>query len=107
MPQSLGARVALATHFADGGRGAVELAGAVVEACSEPSSFAYAYPLEATLKDKIAAIATRVYGAAGVSYSTLAERHGDHALHAPRRVQGFIGVAGCRRWPRRGCRRPA
>ena len=107
MPQSLGARVALATHFADGGRGAVELAGAVVEACSEPSSFAYAYPLEATLKDKIAATATRVYGAAGVSDSTLAERHGDHALHAPRRVQGFIGVAGCRRWPRRGCRRQA
>jgi formate--tetrahydrofolate ligase len=72
--EAVGARVAVATHFADGGRGAVDLAGAVVEACSEPSSFAYAYPLEATLKDKIAAIATRVYGAAGVSYSTLAER---------------------------------
>jgi formate--tetrahydrofolate ligase len=72
--EAVGTRVAVATHFADGGRGAVELAAAVVEACSEPSSFAYAYPLEATLKDKIAAIATKVYGAAGVSYSTLAER---------------------------------
>jgi formate--tetrahydrofolate ligase len=72
--EAAGTRVAVATHFADGGRGAVELAAAVVEACSEPSSFAYAYPLEATLKDKIAAIATKVYGAAGVSYSTLAER---------------------------------
>jgi formate--tetrahydrofolate ligase len=75
--EAVGARVAVATHFADGGRGAVELAAAVVEACSEPSSFAYAYPLEATLKDKIAAIATKVYGAAGVSYSTLAERQLD------------------------------
>jgi len=75
--EAVGARVALATHFADGGRGAVELAAAVVEACGEPSSFAYAYPLEATLKDKIAAIATKVYGAAGVSYSTLAERQLD------------------------------
>ena len=75
--EAVGARVAVATHFADGGRGAVELAAAVVEACGEPSSFAYAYPLEATLKDKIAAIATRVYGAAGVSYSTLAERQLD------------------------------
>jgi formate--tetrahydrofolate ligase len=75
--EAAGTRVAVATHFADGGRGAVELAGAVVEACSEPSSFAYAYPLEATLKDKIAAIATKVYGAAGVSYSTLAERQLD------------------------------
>ena len=75
--EAVGARVAVATHFADGGRGAVELAAAVVEACGEPSSFAYAYPLEATLKDKIAAIATKVYGAAGVSYSTLAERQLD------------------------------
>jgi len=75
--EAVGASVAVATHFADGGRGAVELAAAVVEACGEPSSFAYAYPLEATLKDKIAAIATKVYGAAGVSYSTLAERQLD------------------------------
>ena len=75
--EAVGARVAVATHFADGGRGAVELAAAVVEACGEPSSFAYAYTLEATLKDKIAAIATKVYGAAGVSYSTLAERQLD------------------------------
>jgi formate--tetrahydrofolate ligase len=75
--EAAGARVAVARHFVDGGRGATELAQAVVEACREPSSFAFAYPLTAPLKDKIAAIATRVYGAAGVSYSTLAERQLD------------------------------
>ena len=33
--ESLGARVAVCTHFADGGAGAVELAHAVVRACEE------------------------------------------------------------------------
>jgi formate--tetrahydrofolate ligase len=72
--EAAGARVALATQFADGGRGAVALAQAVVEACRRPVALAHAYPLDATLKDKIAAVATRVYGAAGVGYSALAER---------------------------------
>ena len=35
--ESMGARVAVCTHFTDGGAGAVELAEAVVEACDEPS----------------------------------------------------------------------
>jgi formate--tetrahydrofolate ligase len=71
--EAAGARAAVATHFADGGRGATELARAVAEACTRPTSFTYAYPLEATLKDKIATVATRVYGASGVTYSALAE----------------------------------
>jgi len=72
--ESVSARVAVATHFVGGGRGAVDLARAVVEACNEPSSFAYCYPAEATLKRKIEAVANKVYGAAAVSYSALAER---------------------------------
>lgn len=60
-------------HFSQGGAGAVELAKAVVRACEQPSNFEFLYPLESTIKEKIEAIATKVYGADGVDYSELAE----------------------------------
>ena len=69
----LGARWAVTTHFADGGRGAATLAEAVAEAASEESSFAVLYPDDAPLRDKIHAVATRVYGADGVEYSDRAD----------------------------------
>jgi formate--tetrahydrofolate ligase len=64
----MGARSAVCTHFADGGRGAAELAEAVVEATSEPNDFGFLYPDEATLMEKIETVATKVYGAAGVDF---------------------------------------
>jgi methylenetetrahydrofolate dehydrogenase (NADP+)/methenyltetrahydrofolate cyclohydrolase/formyltetrahydrofolate synthetase/formate--tetrahydrofolate ligase len=56
-------------HWAKGGEGAVELAEAVISACDQPSNFQFLYPLEATIKQKIEAIATKVYGASGVDYT--------------------------------------
>src|SRR5580658_861177 len=56
--RDMGVRSAVCTHFVDGGRGAVELAEAVVEAAEEPSEFALLYPSEASLRDKIETIAT-------------------------------------------------
>jgi formyltetrahydrofolate synthetase len=50
---------------AKGGEGAAALAAAVVAAAGEPSDFRFAYPDEATIEEKITAIATRVYGADG------------------------------------------
>jgi formate--tetrahydrofolate ligase len=70
--ESMGARVALCTHFADGGRGATELAEAVAEACNEPSTFNFLYPDSFSLKEKIEAVATKIYGAAKVEYSATA-----------------------------------
>ena len=64
-----GSRSAVTTHFADGGRGATELAEAVAEAAEEESEFRVLYPDEASLADKIETVATRVYGADGVEYS--------------------------------------
>ena len=72
--REVGVRVAVSTHFRDGGRGATELAEAVIAACDEPSSFHFLYADGATLKEKIATIATEVYGADGVSYSAAANR---------------------------------
>lgn len=67
-----GVRVAVARHFADGGRGAVDLAELVSEAADEESQFRFLYPDDASLTTKIETIATRIYGAAGVDYSAQA-----------------------------------
>jgi formate--tetrahydrofolate ligase len=69
-----GARAAVSTHFSDGGKGAAELATAIKEAAEEPSEFKVLYPNEASLKDKIHAVATKVYGADGVEYSAQANK---------------------------------
>jgi formate--tetrahydrofolate ligase len=72
--EALGARVAVCTHFADGGAGATDLARAVVEACAEPSQFHFLYPDSASLTEKIESVATNVYGAGRVEYSPVAAR---------------------------------
>ncbi len=61
------------THWADGGKGAADLARAVVEACEQPSDFKFLYPLDWPIKRKIEHIAAEIYGADGVSYEPLAE----------------------------------
>jgi formate--tetrahydrofolate ligase len=66
--EQMGARVAVADHFSGGGAGATELAEAVAEAAEEPTEFAFLYPEEASLREKIETIATKVYGADGVAY---------------------------------------
>jgi len=75
--RGMGARAAVCTHFADGGRGAVELAEAVTEATAEPGDFRFLYPDQASLREKIETVAARVYGAAGVDYSAQAGKQLD------------------------------
>jgi formate--tetrahydrofolate ligase len=77
----MGVRVAVCTHFADGGSGATELAEAVLEAADEPSEFQLLYRDEAPLREKIETVATRVYGADGVDYSPAASRQLDTYEH--------------------------
>jgi formate--tetrahydrofolate ligase len=72
--ESKGVRVAVCTHFAEGGRGAVDLAEAVVEAAEGPSTFKFLYPDDLSLRDKIERIAVEVYGANGVNYEPSAAR---------------------------------
>ncbi|MEZ5252164.1 MAG: formate--tetrahydrofolate ligase, partial [Ilumatobacteraceae bacterium] len=71
--ESVGARVAVCTHFSDGGKGATELAEAVVAACDEPTEFRYCYEQDMSLKQKIESVATKIYGAAAVTYSPAAD----------------------------------
>ena len=65
-----GVRVVPATHFAEGGRGALELAREVVRLTEEPSRFRFVYPDNATLWDKMKAIATEIYHASDITADT-------------------------------------
>lgn len=70
----LGVRVAVSRHWERGGEGALDLAEAVAEACTQKREFRFLYDESAPLKDKIATIATKLYGAKGVSYAPEANR---------------------------------
>ncbi len=72
--EQLGVRVAVTTNVAEGGKGGAELAEVMLEAANEPSSFRFLYPDEATLREKIAIVATQVYGADGVDEEPAATR---------------------------------
>ena len=65
-----------ATHFADGGVGAQDLAKGVLQALDEqsPYSFSFTYDDELTLIEKVEAIATRLYGAGLVTWEAKARR---------------------------------
>ncbi len=72
-----GARSALCTHFAEGGRGATELAEALVDAAAEESQFSPLYPDEMDLRDKIRTVAQKIYGAEDVSFTARANKQLD------------------------------
>jgi formate--tetrahydrofolate ligase len=67
--EAAGARCAVSDQWAKGGEGAVELAEAVIDACSEKNDFHYLYPLERRLRDRVETIAQEVYGAGGVAWT--------------------------------------
>jgi formate--tetrahydrofolate ligase len=66
--QTLGVRCVLATHWSDGGAGAQDLARAVVEACESGAARpGQLYEDALPLRDKITAVATKIYRAAEVA----------------------------------------
>ena len=69
----LGVNVALSEVWGKGGAGGEELAKEVVRLCEQPSEMQFVYDTNASIKEKIEAIATRVYGADGVDYTAKAE----------------------------------
>ncbi len=72
----LGAKFACATHWKDGGKGAVELAKTVLNTLEteDSSAFAPIYPDDMPIKEKIATVAREIYHAGTVSYTKQAER---------------------------------
>ena len=65
--ESLGVKIVLATHWADGGGGAADLAHAVVELCEQPDQMKFVYEDSQSLWEKVTAVATKIYGAKQVT----------------------------------------
>jgi methylenetetrahydrofolate dehydrogenase (NADP+)/methenyltetrahydrofolate cyclohydrolase/formyltetrahydrofolate synthetase len=63
----------VARHWMEGGKGAQDLAEAVVKAAEHPSQFKQLYELDLSIKEKIELICKEIYGADGVDYSPEAE----------------------------------
>lgn len=66
-------KAVLSTVWADGGAGGLELAKEVVKIADDENDFSFAYEDDLTIKQKIEAVATKIYGADGVDYTGEAE----------------------------------
>ncbi len=76
--RELDAHAILSTVWADGGKGAEELAREVVQLCEEGEhDFKYAYEDDMSIKEKIEALVKRIYGGAKVNYYLDASRQID------------------------------
>ena len=62
-----------ATHWSDGGKGAVGLAKAVIESSKKPKDFKLLYGAELPIAEKMEAIAKEMYGADGIELSEVAK----------------------------------
>lgn len=67
--RELGVNVALSEVWEKGSEGGRELAEEVVRLCEQPNGFRQSYELTGSIKDKLEAIATKVYRADGVDFS--------------------------------------
>ncbi len=69
-----GVEYSFASVFANGGEGGIDLAEKVCLAVEKESNFKFVYESELSLKEKINAVATKIYGADGVEFSEKAEK---------------------------------
>lgn len=69
-----GVKFAQSEVFSKGGDGGLELAEAVIKAANMPSEFMPIYDLNMSIKEKINAVATKIYGANAVEYTTVADK---------------------------------
>ena len=72
--KELGVNVALSEVWGKGGEGGIELAKEVVRLCEQPNDFTFAYELDCSIKEKIEAIAKKIYHADGVNFTANAEK---------------------------------
>ncbi len=73
--REIGVRCAFSDAFIKGGEGAIDLANTVLDALeNDKPDFSFLYPDDASIKEKIEAVATNIYGAGSVSYTPVAEK---------------------------------
>lgn len=66
-----------ANHWAEGGKGAVDLAKGVIAASEKEKNFKLLYDLEGDVQTRIEAIGKQMYGAAKVEFSEIAQKKVD------------------------------
>ena len=69
-----GVRFARSKVFAEGGAGGIELAKAVEDSFNDAKAFKFTYADDLSIADKILAVAQKIYGADGVSYTAKAKK---------------------------------
>ncbi len=72
--RELGVNVALSEVWGKGGEGGIELAKEVVRLCEQENDFTFSYELDLSIKEKIEAIAQKIYHADGVTFTANAEK---------------------------------
>ena len=72
--KKLGVNVALSEVWGKGGEGGIELAKEVVRLCDQPNDFTFSYDLDMSIKEKIEAIVTKIYGGKDVNFTANAEK---------------------------------
>lgn len=88
--KKLGVNVKKSDVWAKGGAGGVELAEEVVKLCEEKSDFKFCYENDLSIKDKIKAVVTKIYGGNGVEYTSSAEKEIEELTRL-----GFSGFPVC------------
>ncbi|MBQ9794204.1 MAG: formate--tetrahydrofolate ligase [Clostridia bacterium] len=69
-----GVKAIVSKAFAEGGAGSLALAEEVVRLCEQPTDFKFTYPTEASITEKIEAVATKIYHAEGVDILPAAKK---------------------------------
>ena len=67
--EAIGVDCILSSVWEKGSEGGIHLAKKVVELCEQKSQFNALYPVDATIQEKIEAVATKIYGASKVNYT--------------------------------------
>ncbi|WP_110953386.1 formate--tetrahydrofolate ligase [Anaerosinus massiliensis] len=71
---AMGVEVAISEVWAKGGNGGIDLAKKAIAAAEKENNFKFLYDIQATIEEKIAAIAREIYGADGVNYTPTAKK---------------------------------
>ena len=72
--RQLGVNVALSEVWGKGGKGGIALAEEVVRLCEEPNDFHFTYELDCSIREKLQAIAQKIYHADDVKFLPAAEK---------------------------------
>ena len=72
--RQLGVNVALSEVWGKGGEGGIALAEEVVRLCEEPNDFHFTYALDCSIREKLQAIAQKIYHADDVKFLPAAEK---------------------------------